>query len=302
MRRARGGGNATLQRVGVLAVISVVAGLLLGGMLLPIVGGVGLLARTGANDFEHLPSELNISSPPQVSRILAADGSTLATFYFQDRIIVSLDQIPEVMQKAIIAVEDVRFYEHHGIDIKGAFRALLHNGSSGSVQQGGSTLTQQYVKNVLIEKAQASGDKAAVAAAHSDTLARKAREARYALALEQKYSKAQILQGYLNIAYFGDGAYGVGTAAKHFFGEPVGKLTLAQAALLAGLVQSPEVYDPVLHPQAAKSRRATVLGQMLKYHFIEQAQYDGAIAAGLKLHVQSQGNGCEASAAPYFCD
>src|SRR3954468_23368923 len=175
--------SATAQRLGILGVISVVAGLLLAGMLLPIVGGVGLIARTGANDFESLPSELDIGAPPQVSRILAADGSTLATFYYQDRIVVTLDQIPEVMQKAIIAVEDVRFYEHHGIDIKGAFRALLHNGSSGSVQQGGSTLTQQYVKNVLIENAQANGDKAAVAAAHSDTLARKAREARYALAL-----------------------------------------------------------------------------------------------------------------------
>src|SRR4051812_46782737 len=251
--------SGTWQRLGVLGIISVVAGLLLAGMLLPLVGGVGLLARTGANDFESLPSELEISELPQVSRILAADGSTLATFYFQDRITVSLRQVPQVMQKAIIAVEDVRFYEHHGVDVKGAFRALLHNGSSGSVQQGGSTLTQQYVKNVLIENAQARGDKSAEAAAHSDTLARKAREARYALAIEQKYTKEQILAGYLNIAYFGDGAYGVGTAAQHYFGEPAKKLTLAQAALLAGLVQSPEVYDPVLHPEAAQSRRSVVL-------------------------------------------
>ena len=302
MRRALTGGNATLQRVGVLAVISVVAGLLLGGMLLPIVGGVGLLARTGANDFERLPSELDIAQPPQVSRILAADGSTLATFYFQNRIVVNLDQVPEIMQKAIIAVEDVRFYEHHGIDIKGAFRALLHNGSSGSVQQGGSTLTQQLVKNILIENAQVKGDKAAVAAAHSDTLARKAREARYALALERRYSKQQILAAYLNYAYFGDGAYGVGTAAKHYFGEAVGKLRLAQAALLAGLVQSPEVYDPALHPEAARARRDIVLGQMLKYHFIDQTQYDRATSKPITLHLHQQGNGCEASSAPYFCD
>src|SRR3954452_23013701 len=98
MRRARGGGNATLQRVGVLAVISVVAGLLLAGMLLPIVGGVGLLARTGANDFESLPTELEITDLPQVSRILAADGSTLATFYFQDRVTVPLHRVPQIMQ------------------------------------------------------------------------------------------------------------------------------------------------------------------------------------------------------------
>jgi membrane peptidoglycan carboxypeptidase len=301
-RRGLAGGNATLQRVGVLAVISVVAGLLLGGMLLPIVGGVGLLARTGANDFERLPSELDLTAPPQVSRILADDGSTLATFYFQNRIVVNLDQVPEIMQKAIIAVEDVRFYEHHGVDIKGAFRALLHNGSSGSVQQGGSTLTQQLVKNILIENAQAKGDKEAVAAAHSDTLARKAREARYALALERKYTKQQILAAYLNYAYFGDGAYGIGTAARHYFGEPVGKLTLGQSALLAGLVQSPEVYDPVLHPEAAHARRDIVLGQMLKYHFIDQTQYDRATGRQIVLHVHRQGNGCEDSSAPYFCD
>jgi membrane peptidoglycan carboxypeptidase len=295
-------GVGVLSRLSILGVISVIAGLLLGGMLLPIVGGVGLLARTGANDFERLPSELDISAPPQVSRILAADGSTLATFYFQDRIAVSLKQIPEVMQQAIIAVEDVRFYEHHGVDVKAAFRALLHNGSSGSVQQGGSTLTQQYVKNVLIEKAEQDGDKTAVAAAHSDTLARKAREARYALALEQKYTKAQILEGYLNIAYFGDGAYGVGTAANHYFGKPVNDLNLSQAALLAGLVQSPEVYDPVLHPDAAHERRNIVLGQMLKYHFITPEQYDQASAKPITLNVHHQGNGCEASSAPYFCD
>jgi membrane peptidoglycan carboxypeptidase len=294
-----------VQRLGILGVISVVAGLLLAGMLLPIVGGVGLLARTGANDFESLPSELEITALPQISRILAADGSTLATFYFQNRITVPLKRVPDVMQKAIIAVEDVRFYEHHGIDVKGALRALFHNGSSGSVQQGGSTLTQQYVKNVLIENAQAKGDKQSEAAAHASTLARKAKEARYALALERKYTKAQILEGYLNIAYFGDGAYGVGTAAQHYFGlsaNNLHKLTLAQAALLAGLVQSPEVYDPALHPEAARARRFTVLGQMLKYHFIDQAAYDRAIVQPITLHLHRQGNGCEASSAPYFCD
>src|SRR4051794_21845173 len=158
-------------------------------MLLPIVGGVGLLARTGANDFESLPAELNELRLPQVSRILAADGSTLATFYFQNRIPVTLKQVPEVMQRALIAVEDVRFYEHHGIDFKGALRALFHNGTSGTVQQGGSTLTQQYVKNVLTENALARGDRKAAQEAHASTLTRKFKEARLALALEKKYTK-----------------------------------------------------------------------------------------------------------------
>src|SRR5881398_3106509 len=277
--------GGVLSRLGLLTVVSAVAGILMAGMLLPIVGGIGLIARAGANDFESLPSVLKESPLPQVSRILAADGSTIATFYAEDRVAAPLTQVPDVMQKALIAIEDVRFYEHHGVDFKGSLRALLHNSSSGSVQQGGSTITQQYVKNMLIE----SGAPDATA----DTLARKAREARYALALEKTLTKQEILERYLNIAYFGDGAYGVGTAAHHYFGRPADRLSLAQAALLAGLVQSPEAYDPALHPQAARERRDIVLGQMLKYHFIEPDEYSTALATPVRLHLHHQGNGCE---------
>src|SRR3954462_14290854 len=293
---------AGLHRFGLLVSISAVAGLLLAGMLLPIVGGLGLLAASGAPTFDSPPAELDIGSPPQVSRILAADGSTIATFYFQNRIEVPLDKVPQVMQKAVIAVEDVRFYEHLGVDFKGALRALVHNGSAGTVRQGGSTLTQQYVKNVLIESAQENGDAKALAAAPANTFSRKMKEARYALALEKKYSKQQILEGYLNIAYFGDGAYGVGTAARHYFNRPVQLLTLPQAAMLAGLVQSPEAYDPAQHPHAARERRDIVLSQMLKYHFINAADDSSATARPVRLHLHSQGNGCETSSAPYFCD
>jgi membrane peptidoglycan carboxypeptidase len=288
----RAGG--VISRLGLLTAVSAVAGILMAGMLLPVVGGIGLIARAGANDFESLPSVLKESPLPQVSRILAADGSTIATFYAEDRIAAPLSQVPDVMQKALIAIEDVRFYEHHGVDFKGSLRALLHNSSSGSVQQGGSTITQQYVKNMLIE----SGAPDATA----DTLARKAREARYALALEKTLTKQQILERYLNIAYFGDGAYGVGTAAQHYFGVPVRNLNLQQAAMLAGLVQSPGAYDPTLHPEAAHARRDTVLAQMLRYHFIDQPAYDAAVVTPLALDVHKQGNGCEASRYPYFCD
>jgi membrane peptidoglycan carboxypeptidase len=284
----------TLSRMGTLLVVSAAAGVLMAGMLLPIVGGIGLIARTGANDFENLPSVLKQSPLPQASRILAANGSTIATFYYEDRVTVPLSTVPLTMQKALIAIEDVRFYEHHGVDLKATLRALLHNGSSGSVQQGGSTLTQQYVKNVLIE----SGDPNAT----KDTLARKAQEAKYAIALEKRLTKRQILEDYLNIAYFGDGAYGIGTAALHYFGVHVQKLTLAQSAMLAGLVQSPGAYDPALHPVAAKNRRDVVLSQMLRYHFISQQDYDVAVAQPVTLHLQRPGNGCEASRYPYFCD
>jgi membrane peptidoglycan carboxypeptidase len=287
------------QSIALLVAVSVVAGIIMGGMLLPFVGGVGLAARSATNAFARLPADLNAKPLPQVSRILAANGDTIATFYDQDRVIVPLSKVPLVMQKALIDVEDVRFYEHGGIDLKAALRALLHNGSSGSVSQGGSTLTQQYVKNVLIENAKT---KAQRQAAIADTLARKVREAKYAIELEHKLTKAQILDRYLNIAYFGDGAYGVGTAARHFFNEPVTKLNLVQSALLAGLVQSPEAYDPRYYPKLALERRNTVLAQMLKYHSIDQATYQRALAQPITLHVHQQANDCIASHYSYFCD
>jgi membrane peptidoglycan carboxypeptidase len=288
------------QSVSVLVAVSIVAGILMAGMLLPFVGGVGLAARSATTDFANLPADLKRPPLPEVSTILADDGKTkIATFYDQDRKNVPLSQIPVQMQTALIDVEDVRFYEHAGIDIKASIRALLTNESTGSVSQGGSTLTQQYVKNVLIESARTKKQRAAAIA---DTFGRKLKEARYALELEKKLTKAQILDDYFNIAYFGDGAYGIGTAALHFFSEPVNELTLDQSALLAGLVQSPEAYDPRYYPKLARERRDTVLGQMLKYHSITQPTYDLAIAAPLGLKIKNQPADCIASHYPYFCE
>jgi membrane peptidoglycan carboxypeptidase len=290
-----------VQSIGVLAAVSIVAGILMAGMLLPFVGGVGLAARTATTDFGNLPANLKRPPLPEVSRVLDDKGKTIATFYDQDRVNVPLSAIPLQMQTALIDTEDVRFYEHAGIDIKGSLRALFNNSSSGSVSQGGSTLTQQYVKNVLIESAHTKKQREAAIA---DTFARKIKEARYALELEKKLTKSQILDDYFNIAYFGDGAYGIGTAAHHFFSEPVSKLTLDQSALLAGLVQSPEAYDPVYYPKLARERRDTVLGQMLKYHSIDQATYDEAVAQPIVLKVHNQPADCIAAKSPdqYFCD
>lgn len=282
-----------------LTSVGVVAGLIVAVALLPIVGGIGLAARSLANSFDKLPADLTAKPLPQVSRIVAADGQTIATFYSQDRLSVTLAEIPDSMQKAIIDIEDVRFYEHGGLDFKGTIRALLRNGATGTVTQGGSTLTQQYVKNVLVENARTEKEREAAVA---DTLARKVREAKYAIELEHKLTKAQILDRYLNIVYFGDGAYGVGAAARHYFNEPVTALTLPQSALLAGIVQSPVAYNPRFYPTLATERRNTVLSQMLKYNSITQADYDAAVAAPLNLDVHQQPNDCVASKYPYFCD
>src|SRR5207245_1501273 len=207
-----------------LLVYCSVAGLLLAGVLLPFVGGAGLFARGATVSFNNLPADLKAPPPPERSRLLAADGSTLAEFFTEDRVNVPLAQVAPIMQKAIIAIEDIRFFSHGAVDLQGTMRAALTNLGKGQTTQGGSTLTQQYVKNVLVS----AGDKQAT----TDTLARKVREARYAIALEHKLTKEQILERYLNIVYFGEGAYGVESAAHRYFGVSASKLTLAQSVLL----------------------------------------------------------------------
>jgi membrane peptidoglycan carboxypeptidase len=291
------GSNA--RRVRSIGLLSVVGGVLLAGMALPVLGGLGLAAKSVMDDFQRLPGYLQINPLPAVSRIVTSNGQLLADFYYQDRIPEKLADIPPVMRTAQVAIEDSRFYENRGIDIRSILRAMLHNAAGSGGLQGASTITEQYVKNILIENAKTP---AQLQAATADTLARKIREAKYALELDRRMSKDQILEGYLNIAYYGDGAWGVGAAAEHYFGIPVQRINLPQAALLAGLVQDPYLYDPVIYPSNAIQRRNIVLARMLQLHDITQAQYQKALATPLRLHVQQQQDGCQASRAPYFCD
>jgi membrane peptidoglycan carboxypeptidase len=292
--------QARVRRGVLLMALCVVCGLLIAGLAFPVVASLGLVARAGAESFEQLPDELVEPPLPQSSRIVAADGTTLATAYFnENRVVVPLSHIPKVMQDAILAIEDYRFYEHGGVDVKGLLRALVRNSQAGSVQQGGSTITQQYVKNVLIEHASDGGAKQTVA---ERSAARKIREAKYAIALEKRYTKRQILEKYLNIAYFGSGVYGVGTAARHYFGHPVEKLTLPEAALLAGLVKNPRLYDPVTHPKAGKVRRNLVLDRMAEVHFASAKDVAKAKRTGLNLHVSKERGFEDNEVAPYFLD
>src|SRR3954454_11435174 len=285
---------ATRQALVRLLVYCSVAGLLLAGVLLPLVGGAGLFARGATVTFNNLPADLKAPPPPERSRLLAADGSTIAEFFTEDRVNVPLSQVAPIMQKAIIAIEDIRFFNHGAVDLQGTMRAALTNLGKGQTTQGGSTLTQQYVKNVLV----AAGDKHAT----TDSIARKVREARYAIALEHKLTKEQILERYLNIVYFGEGAYGVESAAHRYFGVSAAKLTLAQSATLAGLVQSPSDYDPVHNETAAKARRDEVLDRMQAAGFITPANHKVASAAPLGVHLRAPTFGCETSSAPFFCD
>jgi membrane peptidoglycan carboxypeptidase len=283
-----------------LVALASVCGVLVAGLAFPLVGSLGLVARAGADSFEALPDELVEPPLPQTSRILAADGSTLAVAYFnENRVVVPLSSVPQVMRDAILAIEDYRFYEHGGLDFKSLVRAVVRNSQAGEVQQGGSTITQQYVKNVLIARASNGGARRAVA---ERTAARKISEANYAIALEQRYTKDQILEKYLNIAYFGSGVYGVGTAARYYFGIPVEKLTLRQSALLAGLVKNPRLYDPVRHPKNAKERRNVVLSRMEEVGFAPAAAVARAKKLPLGLKITRERGFEDNPVAPMFLD
>lgn len=298
----RGSGLAgILTLLSALIGTSVVAGLIGAGLFMPAIGAAGATARTGVDFFDALPADLVQSPLAQQSRILDADGNVLATFYNENRVVVPLKKVAPVMQKAQIAIEDSRFREHGGIDPKGVLRAVVNN-ASGESTQGGSTLTQQYVKLTLQENAIYAGDDAAAQAAVDKNVARKVQEMKYAVALEKKLTKDQILEGYLNIAYFGDGAYGVETAARHFFSTSAAKLTLPQAALLAGLVQQPGRYGPRKYPKAAIGRRNVVLDRMLETGVITKKQHDAAEKTKLNLKIRAAGNGCDGSAYPFFCN
>ena len=295
-----------VTRLALFLGVSVLSGLLVAGLALPVVGGLGLVARDSADGFDSLPAELEIPPLPERSRLLAADGSLIATFFYENRVSVPLTEVAPVMRKAVIAIEDARFYEHGGIDLRGTLRAFVNN-QAGEDVQGGSTLTQQYVKQVLLEKAQNIKDpdkrRAEMRAATEQSYSRKLRELRFAVAIEEKYTKQQILERYLNIAYFGASAYGVEAAAKRYFRTTARDLTLAQAALLAGIVQQPTAFDPTRNPEAAMTRRNLVLSRMADTGLADVDEVAAAKAEPLNLKEQKRlGNGCDDSRVPFFCD
>lgn len=284
-----------------LAILCALGGVLVAGMLAPVVGAAGLIARDTAQAFNNLPADFVTPPLPARSVVLAANGSVLVSFHGPvDRIAVPITDIPIVMQQAIVAIEDDRFYLDGGIDYYGILRALVRDTQSGGAVEGASTLTQQYVKNVLLDTAITPAQQAAAVA---KTIPRKLEDARYAITLARRLSKLQILDNYLNIVYFGEGAYGIDLAAQRYFQETPEQLTLPQAALLAGLVQAPSAYDPVVHPALGLARRNVVLARMAQLRYITAAQARAAEATGLELHPTrySSGDSCVGTIAPFFC-
>lgn len=292
---------AVLRRLGLLLGVIVVAGLVAALIAMPFVGGLGVLTKSAVQNFEALPASLDTPPLPQRTVLLASDGTTLATLYYQNRVEVPLGEIAPVMRQAIIAVEDSRFLQHHGFDFRGGLRALASNRSAGGVQEGASTLTMQYIKNVLVTEA---SNGAELEAARGRSATRKMREIRLALALEKRYSKAEILQRYLNIAYFGSGAYGVEAASRRYFSKPASALTLAEAATLAGIVQQPTAFDPLRNPELSAKRRNVVLRRMADQGYITATQAEQASLTPMSsvLAPSRVTNGCTTSYAPFFCD
>ena len=253
-----------------------------------------LVAGASCAQIQDLPkltkADLKMPKLAQTSRIYDDDDELLRTYHgVEDRTIVSLKRIPKKVRRAVIAIEDERFYDHDGVDIQAIFRAAFANAASGQIEEGGSTITQQYVKNVIISPGQVA-DK---------TLERKINEAVMALQLEKKLSKKEILERYLNTVYFGSGAYGIQAASKTFFRKPVNKLKLGEGALLAGLIRSPDTYNPYTSKKEALERRNLVLDKLVELGWASRAGASAAKKKGLEVKPRLEE---DQYPAPYFLD
>ncbi|HEX7716161.1 MAG TPA: penicillin-binding protein, partial [Marmoricola sp.] len=285
--------------VGVMVALSALMGVLVAGLVIPFAGALGVGTKAISKSMKNFPIKVSAEPLAQRSRVLDTNGNLIATFYDQNRVNVPLSEVAPVMQQAVIAIEDSRFYEHGALDVKGTLRAFLKNQASNGVTQGGSSITQQLAKMTQLNQARTKAEREAATA---DTYKRKIQELRLAVAFEKNYSKDWILERYLNIAYFGDGAYGIQSAARHYFSKDAKDLNVKQAALLAGLVKNPVGYDPTTYPDRALERRNLVLNRMAALGKIDQTEADQLAAKKLGLKISPATNGCVGSPAPFFCD
>ncbi|NHA66965.1 transglycosylase domain-containing protein [Phycicoccus flavus] len=288
-----------------LVVGSLAVGLLLAGLAAPATVALDAATTSGIDAFDDLPARLPADGLLQPTRILDADGHVLATAYGVDRVVVPLSRIAPVMQQAQVAIEDSRFFSHGALDPRSLARAAV--ATAGGTVEGASTLTMQYVKLVEEENARVRGSAAAERAATTQQgaagIARKVRQLRQAVALEQRESKQQILAGYLDLAYYGDQAYGVQAAAERYFSLPASRLDLGRAALLAGIVREPSAFDPLQHPRAAQARRDVVLARMAQLGVVTRRQARAArrVPVSALLRPSVPRGTCASSAHPYEC-
>lgn len=293
-----------LRPIALLLGLCLVGGVIAAGLAYPAVAGLGLVANQAGDTVTTVSSDVVDGPLPATTIVTDASGRTIARFFQpnQNRTIVTSDQIAPAMKAAIVAIEDRRFYQHNGVDWQGTIRALVANSASGDVVQGASTLTQQYVKNYFLYVT-AKTDTERLKATEQ-TPARKLKEAQIALQMERALSKDDILTRYLNIVSFGNGASGIASAARTYFDTTPDKLTVPQAAMLAGMVRNITATDPVTKPEAALARRNVVIQQMLGQKMIDDAQAKAATATplGVARPLVTQPAGCTgAGDAGFFC-
>ncbi|RKN43084.1 transglycosylase domain-containing protein [Streptomyces hoynatensis] len=305
-RKRPGGGLSATQQAAKFLGVSVVSGAVLAGLALPAVGALGLAAAGTMEGFDDIPAMMERPPLSQKTTILDAEGNKIADVYSRNRTVIPLEEMSDYVIQGLVDTEDARFYDHGAIDLQGIIRALTQNVESGGVEQGASTLTQQYVKNVLVEAA--GDDQAAIDEATSQSgaegVGRKIREMKYAIQVEQELTKDEILENYLNITYFGQQAYGIEAASQRYFSKHAADLELWEGALLAGLVQSPSAYDPTVNEEAALNRRNTVLDHMAAEGDISEAEAEEAKQHDLGLNLSEPRNGCITAedGAGFFCD
>lgn len=271
---------------------------------LPVVGGATLATRTASDTVNSDLTDIDANqSLPLVTTVTDRAGNVLTRLYDQRRYQVESGQISQHVKDAVVAVEDRRFHDHDGVDLRGTLRAALTNLTSGNIEQGASTIDQQYIKNyLLLIHARTDADRDA---ATETSVARKLREMKLAVTLDATYTKDEILTRYLNLVGFGNGAYGIEAAARTYFGIPAADLGIAQSALLAGLVQSPTQLDPYTHPDAALIRRSAVLDAMVDTGVLTATGRSDADAEplGVLTAPRTEPSGCISAAdAGFFCD
>jgi membrane peptidoglycan carboxypeptidase len=294
---------------------------LVAGLLFPVAGGIGLMSSRAADTVQNVSSELLEGTVPEVTTMTDVNGKPIAYLYDQRRNQIGYNDISPEMIRAIISIEDRRFLDHDGVDWKGTIRAFLKNSSSGEVQQGASTIDQQYVKNYqLLVLARTDADRRA---ATETTPARKLKEVRMALTLEQNLTeqakrdknlndeeakqeaKKEIVTRYLNVVPFGNGAYGIDAAARTYFNKPAKDLTVPESAMLAGMVQSSSALDPYTNPEGVLERRNLVLDTLIANFPNRAAEYQAAkeTPLGVVPSPLTLPNGCISAAdAGFFCD
>ncbi len=249
------------------------------GLTIFVVCGVLIFAADLSRDMRQKLENIRMASS-----VYDREGRLVGNLYFYNRMWISFDRIPKNIKNGVVAIEDSRFYQHNGVDLKGITRALWHNLIPGGGMEGGSTITQQLAKISLLTSER--------------TLTRKVQDINYALQIEKVYTKDEILELYLNSVYLAHGNVGVEAASRYYFNKSAGQLSLAESALLAGLIQSPENYSPVKNPQKARNRRNVVLKKMLEQKYITKAQYNTAVNSPIKIVKRPT----TASTGAYFLD